>query len=323
MNHSPQLDLFTGATSEHSALVYARLSGVTSAPGAPGLKLRGTLIGPYCELSHTLPATVPFVDVGPGDEPLARALVPDPCCWSPDLPALYAAKLELVANGEVRETWERRIGIRRFAPRGRDLVFDQKRWVLRGVWHTSTSTSDLAEWRAASAAIVVDRPTDELCEAASRQGVIVVANARDDGVELENVLRRLAQWPAVVLCVVDGDLSPDTAPRQLAPNLTLAQRWPSDGAPPAIANWAEAIWLEIGDDVRSASARVQNCSLPVLACRCFAHDVELSRARAACDELQRDLAPFGDFAGYVINSQNPRGRGGSVAPLSPRADRRA
>lgn len=301
MNHSsPQLDLFTGATSEHSALIYARSRG--AAPTSD-LTLRGTLIGPYCELSHTLPATVPFVDVGPGNEPLARALVPDPCCWSPDLPALYAARVELVVDGQVREQWERRIGIRRFAPRGRDFVFDQKRWVLRGVWQSSVTTRDLADWRAAPAAMVVEQPADELCAAASRQGVVVVAIARGDGAELVDELRRLAQWPAVILCLVDGELPVDTTPRRIAPNLTIAQRWPRENTS-LLANWAEAIWLEIGDDVPVAAEQTRKCSLPVVACRRLASAdggaIELTRARAACDDLQRDLAPFGDFAGYVV-----------------------
>jgi len=40
--------------------------------------------------------------------------------------------------------------------------------------------------------------------------------------------------------------------------------------------------------------------LPIIVSRKLTEPQPLQTARSACDELQRDLAPMGQFAGYVV-----------------------
>ena len=74
--------------------------------------LRGTLRGPYCELTHTLPAEYAFRDVGPGEAAAAEAVVPDPCMWSPELPHVYHADVEAVRSGQIVAEYHGQIGLR-------------------------------------------------------------------------------------------------------------------------------------------------------------------------------------------------------------------
>ena len=79
------LDIFYGELTVNRAFVYARLPRPAD---DEGLSLVGQVRGPRCSRAQTLPLTSPLVDLGPGPTLLARALVPDPCFWSPDLPAI-------------------------------------------------------------------------------------------------------------------------------------------------------------------------------------------------------------------------------------------
>src|SRR6516225_4867325 len=90
--------LFFGEANEAEARVYARLP---SAVPLDGYQLTGRLIGPECCFAKTLPATIPFVDRGPGNGLLTEAIVPDPCFWTPELPFLYRAIVEVCFSRSV------------------------------------------------------------------------------------------------------------------------------------------------------------------------------------------------------------------------------
>ncbi|HKD35358.1 MAG TPA: hypothetical protein VKB78_01115 [Pirellulales bacterium] len=210
-----RLELFFGEANEAEARVYARLP---SDPSLEGRRLTGRLIGPECCFSKTLPATIPFIDRGPGDGFLAEAIVPDPCFWTPELPFLYRAILELSPRGgdvvyssrsvvrtvitaafgseaqarRERDEYttktprllvDRPFAIRRLGAIGRSLYLDGKRWVPRGICVDQASQSDLAAARNASAALVLPAPDDAFCLEASRLGVPlfvqVAASLRD------------------------------------------------------------------------------------------------------------------------------------------------
>jgi hypothetical protein len=76
------------------AHVVARLPLEAQDPGR--FQLGGRLVGPECERAHTLPTSAPFVARVVEGALLAEAVVVDPCFWTPDLPFLYRAKLELI-----------------------------------------------------------------------------------------------------------------------------------------------------------------------------------------------------------------------------------
>ena len=135
---SPPLDhleLFFGAASSAEARFYARYELGDSASDRTSLEITGQLIGPVCDFSQTLPGKHRFIEIGAGLDSqraaLVQAIVPDPCFWTPELPFLYRAELQIDCGGDVVEA-RRTVGIRRLGVRGKSLFFDGKRFVLRG-----------------------------------------------------------------------------------------------------------------------------------------------------------------------------------------------
>src|SRR5438094_7468200 len=89
-----EFEIFYGATNPAATHVYVRWR--PDPPGsALGLKLAGVVRGPFSQLARTLPATVPLADQGPGESLLARAVLPDPCYWTPGAPYLYTVEVEV------------------------------------------------------------------------------------------------------------------------------------------------------------------------------------------------------------------------------------
>ncbi len=290
---SEQFSIFFGAASDVEARVYAQCE----VENRSGLTLGGTIRGPHCRYAQTLPATVAFRDLGPGPSLLAEAVVPDPCFWTPELPFTYAVEVQLRQGGAVIAQAERLLGVRPLATAGRNLVLQSRRWVVRGVGREQHDRAALAEWRDAGAAMLVADPDDKLCREASLAGVLLVAQLT--GNELAAELNRLSRWPAVGIAVLDhGSAAMDraAAPR----NLLLAERFAADQRIEP-SPWAQLMVCEV-DEPAELARRVADCPLPVIA---FARapSTSLSAARAECDELQRRLAPFGDYAGYLVSSQ--------------------
>jgi hypothetical protein len=357
------VDLITGEANPAVARVYAWLSlkeGNSSQTGQ--WKINGRLTGPMCEFAQTLSARIPFVELkSTGEsntEVIAEAVVPDPCFWTPELPNLYRAQLEETCDGVAVETVDRLCGIRRWGVRGRWLLFEGKRFVLRGVgiprWKAEGGrrNSDVemqieeckvqnADWvgeiderfaRESWTAMVWENPSDAVCDWASRRGVMLIANLRTlssglgvagatrgqvsagdsprrgegDVLPVDNpfnsaigsALRRLAQWPAVMVAVLPDDPSVDASFRYPVANLLLAQFVAAD-SPIHPAPWAKLALVEVSDAAEFAR-RTQNCPLPVIAVRPAEQFTPNDAGRAACDQLQRDLAPWGDFAGSVV-----------------------
>ncbi len=152
------LDVFYGDLTANRAYVYARLPRPAD---DAGLSLGGFVRGPRCLQAETLPLTAKLVDLGPGPTLLARALVPEPCFWSPDLPAIYDVTVNLLRGEEVIATERREIGLRSFGVKGQNLMLDGKRWVLRGVTASSTVATLPRAWHEDSAAYVSEQAGDE------------------------------------------------------------------------------------------------------------------------------------------------------------------
>lgn len=283
------LEIFFGDVSDALCRVYARWPGSDS----KGCTLSGTLTGPMCPYAHTLPATLALVDRGPGESPLAEAYVPEPCFWTPEMPHVYHAKVQLCRDGRVLATAERIVGIRTLGAIDRKLIYDANRWVLRGVRAAAVPPTDLAAWRASGAAMVVSNPCDALCEQASRIGVLLVAELdefkRDE-------IRRLSRWPAVGMVTV-----PARSPVELEGlrhNLLLAERFDS-GKAITPAPWAHVALCAVADPAEFA-ARTSSCPIAVIAARPVERLASVTEGRSRCDHLQRDLAGRGDMSGYIV-----------------------
>jgi hypothetical protein len=103
---SNPVEIFVEDVNDVEARVYARYVGAASA----NIVLRGTLRGPYCETTHTLPAKFSFRPTEGAAE--ALALVPDPCTWSPELPHLYQVDVEALQGERVVAEYRGMIGLR-------------------------------------------------------------------------------------------------------------------------------------------------------------------------------------------------------------------
>jgi hypothetical protein len=302
---SDSLQIFYGEATQARARIYAR--ALREAVGGGG-RLGGTVTGPHNALAATLPATVPLRDLGNGPTWLAEAILPDPCFWSSDCPALYDINVTLRdEHGQTREIAHRQLGLRALGVRGASFYQEGKRWVLRAVDRRCDPDAALATWREAWAAMVVNAPEDALCEQASRLGVVLVAWLRGTRSEVERELRRLGRWAAVSMAVIECIDPLDAAISQAAPNILLGSYLPAVPKEPAVpreddgaltAPWASCVFAEV-DLLDHFAARIARCQLPIVAMHSPLEVNDVQAARDACDTLQRRLAPVREFAGYV------------------------
>jgi len=288
------LDVFYGDLTVAQAHLYARLPRPAE---HAGLSLVGQVRGPRCLQAETLPVTTPLVDLGAGPTLLARAVIPDPCFWSPDLPAIYDVTAELRRGDQTIATARREVGLRALGVRGRHFALEGKRWILRGVSESSTIATLPRQWREVHAGYVTAGFADDHLAEASQWGALAVVVLECPANEAAQRLRELSLYPAVGLVIVRGELPADFSIRHAAPNLLLAQ--PVSSERNSIRPWAQALWLEDAEPA-SAARLASETALPVVAVRRLAEPLPLADARAACDALQRDLASAGQFAGYVV-----------------------
>ncbi len=366
-----ELALFLGSASVQSARCYARCPRPDE---GRAWRLEGTVRGPFSTRARTLPATTTWSDTGYGPTLMATALIPDPCYWTPDNPALYDVQLRVLDGSREIGGIRRMFGLRRLGARDRSFRFESHRWVLRGISrfliHSPFPASahpvpmndermrnawEAAPWRDQQAALVASRLTDDECERAQRDGRVLVAWVRLDQAGWQNELRRLSRSAAVAFAILAGQPTADDAPasdmvespRVLAPNLCLLQAFSSHQSVRP-SDWAHGVVVEPEDDPVAFARRTQSCGLPIVAYRPFvpssdprsdprlewsnlasatntanssngSREVNLTNAtntandlvttwvsqafnaaRAAVDVLQRDLAPAGDYAGYLV-----------------------
>jgi hypothetical protein len=285
--------VFYGELSPSGASVYARLPRPQD--GATW-KLTGTIVGPRCLNARTLPATAYFCDLGAGPTVLSRATVLDPAYWSADLPSIYDLTIDLRVGDQVIATARRELGFKPLGVRGRHLAMHARPWVLRGVCAGSASEELPRHWHAASATFVCDQIDARLAEASQRGAFAIIELCGTPG-EIMARLKHIAMFPAAILAVVHGQMPRQFGVQGVAPNVLLAQ--PLDAVREfSLETWANVIWAETDDAQRLA--RLLALQQPVIAVRRLAKPVAVERARNACDELQRDLATVGQFAGYVV-----------------------
>jgi hypothetical protein len=284
-----QLEVFFGEATIAQARVYARLRRGNWPADA---KLTGTFTGPTCPYADTLPATYRFLDRGPGDTFLAETVVPDPCFWTPRMPYLYQVEIELRQGGVVLARASRPFAIRPLGVKGKNLLFEGKRWVLRGGIANQVNEIDLAAWHDAEVAMLLhDVPDEKLLALASKIGVLLVVSPSrqiDDA-------RRLARHAAVGLIVLPLDSTNGPEIAKIAPNLVRTSIGGTmlDMLPSGIQVVMPAAITP--DHLPEILNRFEG---PVIPARCGVYR-DPQEVRAACDRLQRELAPFGDFAGYI------------------------
>jgi hypothetical protein len=307
-NLESKLDLFFGDANEAEARIYARLPATESVALT---NISGRIIGPDCRFAKTLPATIPFLNRGPGASGLLlEATIPDPCFWTPELPFLYRVAIKIRdESGEFNIN--RRLGIRRLGAIGRSLYLDGKRWVARGVCRDEATIADLTAARALSAALMMPAPDDAICFEASRLGVPlfvhVAASLRDAQTEsrrdsstcLVSEIRRLGQWPAVFAIVLNTALPIGRELRAAARNTLFGVRIETESSNGALPDWAQLAVCDC-EVLKPIATTASDRDIPILAVRRLPKPIGIADSRAACDRLQFDLAKSGDFAGYFV-----------------------
>ncbi len=297
-----RVEVFFGDANNAEARVYARLP----ADGVPpSVRLTGSVVGPVCAYAHTLSAAIQLTPKrtsheqtpGAAPAPLSEAIIPDPCFWSAELPFLYRVEVELRQGDILLGATQRMLGIRPLGAQGRRLMFEGRPWVIRGAERTNLPQSELPAWRAADLAMMVDDPDEELCSEASRLGIVLAARLCGAAEPAEAAVRRLARWPCVALAMADAGNQMSKPARAFARNLLLAQQFGGD-VKAVPAEWADVV-VCMHKEPQSLAQCAAGSSLPVVAWRPGRHD-NLALARRACDQLQRELARCGDFAGYLV-----------------------
>ena len=293
-------------------------------PDAVGLvQLAGTLSGPECRRSITLPVAAPLTDLGgSGSGLLAKAVLTEPAFWTPELPNLYRLDARAVAGGETVAECTRRIGLRRSGVRGRSLWVEGRRWVPRGV-ACEPAACDLESLRAAGAAAVVAEPPESLLTAADTSGLAVVAVVQPtDGQPIANhdAVHQIATWaahPSVVMTVIGERLDDETAAAlaarvQRLKGTMLLGRVLDGAAPPPLRHAAgiDGLVLALDADALPHEAwRDAAPPLPLVAWRRIG--LPAQERRRGCDQLQAALAAWGladgrsrqpwDWAGYLVS----------------------
>jgi hypothetical protein len=283
------------------------------------VQLAGTLAGPECRRSITLPATAALVDLGAsGSALLAKAVLTEPAFWTPELPNLYRLDVRATGGGQAVAGATRRIGLRRSGGRGRSLWLEGRRWVPRGVACESTAC-DLESLRAAGAAVVVADPPESLLTAADERGVAVIAVAKLAG-SADDAVAHIAAWaahPSVVMAVVDDAIDDATATtlaarvRRLKGTMLLGRVVEGVAPPPTpVAEGIDSLVLALeADAVPHQAWRDAAPSMPLVAWRRVGLPAE--ERRRGCDQLQAQLAAWGladgrehqpwDWAGYLVS----------------------
>jgi hypothetical protein len=292
MSLAEQIEVFHGSLTEDFARVYVQCRAVR---GGGEWSIAGRIHGPVCQGVRTLPHAVALRDLGDGPTLLATATFSDPGTWQPDLPARYNVQIDLLRDREVAETVERWLALRPLGVDRRDLRWQSKRWVLRGVLCNEPNLEQIAEFREHRAALVVSHPSDLVLQAASEQGVLLVVELKTE-VTVDTVLR-LARWPAVAMIVFPADFDVTQEIRGASLNILRAKRlgtnrdWRTN-------DWTDLIFCDANELMRDTS--IETCPLPIVAVRGLNERRSIGDARSECDRLQRDLVRIGDFAGYVV-----------------------
>lgn len=280
----PPLEVFTTELSAARATVYVRLRG--RAPDE-GWSLAGEVRGPRCVTSQMLSARYELRDLGPGPTTLAGTVLLDPVGWSAALPAVYDVRVEVRQHGVRVEELATTLAIRWLDVRGDGIYRENRRVILRGIERAALESFDPAALRIGDLAVL--RPRDEEGTAATDYGLLSIA----DGA---------ATSAAVGIVVLPPDEFTAERLRAFPPNLLFA----CEADEPAVVPDSAQLVLANVDEAAAFAARWKNFTRPILAVRPTSV-LPAAEVRAACDAFRRDLAPFGQFAGYLLRGDRDLG----------------
>lgn len=302
---------FFGRVTSLTAELYVRWQGAD--PGSRSRAIvQARLTGPRSRYARTLETSVSMTPVDDSGG-LWHATLEDPCFWTPREPYLYSARLSLQSEGGQAEEIALPVGVPVLRPRSRGLELEGRNWILRAIAGQQPDVECLAACHASGTALCVDCPGEALCESASHEGVLLVADLESIPPErVASELRRLARWPAVGIAILAPAAELGAGLLQTTSHLIRAHAAQASelAAPRA---WAQllivdsqqlgtistAVHSELGIVVRSSRTPVASGSRES-APSSQEPAAQVARFRQTCDSLQAELAGRGVFAGYIV-----------------------
>lgn len=309
MSGPPDIAVRLGRCDEMRAEVHLRACETMP----DGSRLSGVVVGPHRGRDVTLPITARLLSLSSaqgGGQPAARVVVTEPAFWTPDLPNLYRLHARLECPGLEPQEIDTTFGLRRFGVRGRSFWLDGRRWVLRGV----SGSGDAAAAKQAGVGLVTADPADPLLSEADRIGVAVVALLGWSDMTATRIAA-LARHPSVLMAMVVDRERPEQpgvaeAEVRRAKDTLQIGLATTVGPPDTTRAGAFDFLAVIVPAGTSPDEAWRNPLLPPLVAWQARSAVGMPVARAACSDLQRDLAAWGlegvteraawDWAGYVV-----------------------
>lgn len=291
------VELFHGPVTSTEATFYAQIE--KPAPNGQ-FELRGQLRGPTNQHAETLPATLKFVDAGPGDTVLARVRVPDPCGWSMDLPSLYEVELELTADDQPSQRWQGVTGFRDFGTAGSSFSLNGERWVVRGKSLAPDAAFDVDAWREERLVCFCESPNESMLRTASEQGASLLVRLTDGGSnnDLFRNLSQIAAWPAVLGFVLPHSVEIPASLSKTTTNVAIgcfADLETVTRMSSIPENERQIGFACVQPEVARELSQNGQRTLPIVVVS------DKAGNRAGIDELQAELTP-GNFAGYVVGT---------------------
>ncbi|MEW4562951.1 hypothetical protein AB1K70_10525 [Bremerella sp. JC770] len=235
------------------------------------------LEGPINQKATTLKSKYFFRPAKLSGNQAWKVIIPEPCLWSMQSPALYAL------NGE-----EPRIGLRDLRTRGESFYQEDRRWVVRAASSTSRNQED----RLASGLIPIHRQVDlPHVEACHRLGQpLILWPTANRPINLD----QLSRYAAVSLVVLPWDTSPEVTAQAHSHLLLGADVGPGVSVP----TWAKFV---VVSEALIRGGWQPDRRLPVVVTRQYEND-EMSgqEMRAQCDVFQASLDRGAEFAGLWL-----------------------
>ena len=266
------------------------------------VEMTGFVRGPFCDWTKTLTADFPLQPVRQtGTQAVSvETLVMEPCYWTPHLPFMYDLQLNLEMADGRSECVTLRTGMKRWHGEGRNFRLEHKRLVLRGLRCTSPDEKLLQLARKCETALLVRNPDATVCELASRLGVPLIADLRDDTQPWQDLCPKFDWYPAVMLVLLSAEQLTEGAddPRLPLHSPVAACISRKSGAEGCSVIQASALAVELSPGERPP-AWLAKVDVPVIAIS-NGPECDIEEARSHCDRLQAALAPHFDLAGYIV-----------------------
>jgi hypothetical protein len=283
--------------------VRLRVDAVRAGEGNGPVGFVGLLEGPACKFARTLSTSYkvsrPLGGAGSGSA-LAESYVADPCYWTPALPFLYRLVGEVARADGTTMPLDRQIGFRRLRAERASLRLEGERVVFRGAAVASFGVDGLNDARNAGTMLIVGESSEELCLAADRTGVGIIVDLRNASNPLDATLRWLAWHASVMAVILDAEAT--SAGRQAGMLVANGVRAAAEPSPADARLSPNLLVVELSPGERPP-AWVASSRCPVIAVRRGAAYADFTGARAACDQLQADLAPEFNLAGYFVSRE--------------------